>query len=122
MSAPKTFEDTLIGKPDFVQAVAKQLRELVREELSEVDVRVYGGEIVQAVVYLILGTDNMLCGIQPGKDDVLFYIHNVTESDSDVLKLEGKGKSSRHVRLTILDGDTETELRRLLQLAKSRAI
>ena len=82
---------------------------------------IYGGKVVQNVLYSIDDPNNVICGIQPGKDKVIFYIHNITEADSDVLKLEGKGKANRHVKLIELDGDTETELRRLIQLAKSRA-
>ncbi|KAA3643104.1 MAG: DUF1801 domain-containing protein [Chloroflexi bacterium] len=121
MSSPKAFEDTLDGKPDFVQTVAKQMRQLVREELANADEGIYGGKAVQNVLYSIGGPNNVICGIQPGKDKVIFYIHNITEADSDAIKLEGKGKTNRHVKLTELDGDTEKELRRLLQLSKTRA-
>lgn len=121
MSAPKTFEDTLTDKPDFVQSVARQLRQLVQKELPDADEGIYGGKVVQNVLYSIDDPNNVICGIQPSKDKVIVYIHNVTETDSDALKLEGKGKANRHVKLTDLDGDTETELRRFIQMAKSRA-
>lgn len=82
----------------------------------------YGGKAVQTVLYSISGTNNVICGFQPSdKGYCIVYLHHITPEDSEVFKLEGKGGGNRHVKLRELTANDEKELRRLIELAKSRA-
>jgi len=117
------FEDVLAGKPAPIQKIAKQLRTLALDQLPTATESVVGGEPALSALYSIDNPNNVICGIQPGKKHCLFYLHNIREEDSEILKLEGLGEGNRHVKFDQpLDADTEAELGRLLHLAAGRAV
>ena len=117
------FADALAGKPAPIQKIAKQLRALVLDQLPTATESVVGGEPSLSVLYSIDNPNNVICGIQPGKKLCLFYLHNIREEDSEILKLEGLGEGNRHVKFDQpLDADTEAELERLLHLAAGRVV
>ena len=60
--------------------------------------------------------------IQPGADGCLLYFHHIVPVDSSILKIEGKGKHARHIKIEALDRPMIEEIRRLLLLARSRAV
>ena len=115
------FEEMLADKPDDLAALSRNLRQLVQEELPDTEENVYGGKAVQTVLYSIGGTNHVVCGFQPSdKGYCIFYLHHLLPEDSDELKLEGKGGGNRHVKVSELNAEVESELRRLVQLARSR--
>lgn len=117
-----TIDEMLNSKPQLVATVARRLRAIVREELPDAEENRYGGKAVQNVLYSIGGTNNVVCGFQPSdKGYCIFYLHHITPEDSQVLTLEGKGGGNRHVKVSDVDDEGEQELRRLIQLAKTRA-
>ena len=81
----------------------------------------YGGTKVRITLYSLDTPANVVCGIQPAKDGCLFYLHHVTPGDSSVVKIGGKGKHARQIRLSGLTPLVTKELRRLIALAIERA-
>lgn len=95
---PENFEDLIARHSDEVQAVANRLRDLVREVLPEADENIYGGEKVGMALYSIGGADNLVCGIGLGSYYCLLFVHNINELTHPELRLEGRGKSNRHIK------------------------
>jgi hypothetical protein len=114
--------EKLVGScPPEVAEVAERLRAIVKRVLPQASEGVYGGAKTVIALYSIGGSQNVICGIQPAAKHCLFYIHHVQQQDSAVLKLEGKGKTNRHVKVSDTAAIEESEVERLLGLAVERA-
>jgi len=117
---PRTFNDLIKPHAGPVRAIAKRLRRVVYATLPDAQEAIYGGSKVGLALYSLGKGARVLCGIQPGEGKCLLYVHNVTEKDSSELRLEGKGRSNRHVKLVSLEGGQEKAIRALLRLACER--
>ena len=117
---PKSPADVFQGHSEGVRRLAQQLRQLVFQTLPDLNEAAYGGAKVRLTLFSLGSPQNVICGVRPGADGCLFYFHHVTPEDSSVLKIEGKGKHARHVKVDILDGPTLQEISRLLLLARRR--
>lgn len=114
------FPDLLETQPDEVQRVARRLRGLVIETLSDVVESVVGGEKAGLAIYKRNGSAEVVCGIQPVGDACLLHVQNVEPRDGDRLELQGTGKNARHVRFETLVDVTHDDVRGLLQRLGTR--
>jgi hypothetical protein len=105
---PGTFEYMIAPHPADVQKVAKRLRTVVKQAVPDAQEGIVGGAKVGLVLYSLKGPDDVLCGIQPGKDACLFYIHHLKDMESAAFKLEGKGQHALHIKFKSL-ADVKTK-------------
>lgn len=117
---PRNFENCFRGQPPGLLSLGRAVRELVLEALPEATESIHGGSKVGLALYSVSGGKTVVCGIQPSGGDCLFYIHHLSPEDSSSLKLEGKGKHARHLRISALHGPTVDALKALIRLARSR--
>lgn len=79
--------------------MAIKLRSIVREVFPKAEEGYYGGAKVKLVLYSQGGQNNVLCGIQEGKDNsCLLYVHHLDKIEHERLKFTGKGKHAKQVR------------------------
>ena len=116
----RTFADLVAGQEPVIAATAKRLRELVIKLEPEAIENVYGGGKVGIALYSIGSPNKVLCGIQPGRGQCLFYVHHVTEADAPHLPLQGTGKSNRHLKFKAPPEVDTAAVRELLKVARSR--
>jgi hypothetical protein len=100
---PSIFEELIAPFSPEVQGLASQLRLLVQKVLPDSIENIYGGKMVGNALYSIGGPGHVICGIQPDDKLCRFYIHHISDAQFGVLKLEGKGKHTRHVKVKKLD-------------------
>jgi hypothetical protein len=110
-----------------VERLVGRLRKLIAAVMPEAEEKTYGGAKVTTILYSIGGPAKVVCGIGPGKkDDCLLYLHRISEDDSPVLTLGGKGKHCLHYRVTAggvpgMDEQSEdAAMRDLLRIARGR--
>jgi hypothetical protein len=116
----RTFAMLIKAHPLAIRRIATQLRRLVLDSSPGLVENVYGSAKVGIALYSVGGETDVLCGIQPRDDSCLLYVHNVTETDSIALKLQGKGEDNRHVKFGPKDRLPELAVRNLLRLARDR--
>jgi hypothetical protein len=110
-----------------VHKLVVRLKKLIAEVMPEADENTYGGAKVTTILYSVGGPSKVICGIGPGKkDDCLLYLHRISEDDSPVLPLGGKGKHCMHYRVMAsgakgMDEQAEdAAMRDLLRIARNR--
>lgn len=99
---PTTFEALIAPFPGDIQEIAGQLRQLVREALPDAEENIYGGAKVANALYSLGGSANVICGIQPAPELCRLYVHHIHGLSHPELKIEGKGKHARHVKVRSL--------------------
>lgn len=113
-----SFDELLAGKPASIQQAARQLRNVVSEELPTASEAVAAGK----AQYWIDQPSNVICALEPRSKHCLFFLHYINDSDSEMLNIEGVEPGERHIRFAQeLDADAEDELRRLVHMAAMRA-
>lgn len=118
---PKSAAEVFAEQPVKIRTLAKSLRKLALGTKPRLTENAYGGAKVRLTLYSLDQPSNVVCGIQPAYDGCLFYLHHVTPADSSVVKIAGKGKHARQIRVSELTPEITRELRRLLALAIERA-
>ena len=110
-SQPRSFSGVIRGCSRSVQTIAKALRDLVYEELPDMDERFYGGQRAMAMYRLTAD----VCWIQPQKEHCNIYFMRGTElTDSDQV-LEGTSQRFKHAKVRSLDDLEQLPLRMWLQ-------
>lgn len=106
------FEDILENKPEEMRGIALQVRSLILKTDKRIDEGVYGGEKVRMSLYSIGSDTNVLYGLGVDEDHVKLYLHHTGKPNVDVagLKLEGKGKHAKHVKIKDMADDTKDRL------------
>ncbi len=113
-----TFDEILAGKPAGVQQAARQLRAVVGEELPTATETLAAGK----AQYWIDQPSNVICALEPRARHCLFFLHYLTNADSEVFNIEGLEAGTRYIGFAqVLDRDAEDELRRLVHVAAMRA-
>jgi hypothetical protein len=113
-----TFDEILADKPVGVQRAARQLRTVVSDELPTATEVVAAGK----AQYWIDQPSNVICALEPRNRHCLFFLHYVTNADSEVFNIEGLEAGTRYIGFAQeLDRDAEDELRRLVHVAAMRA-
>lgn len=117
---PQSFADVIAPQTPEIQRVAEHLREVIRTALPEAREGIYGGAKTQMALYSLDHDQDVICGIQPAADHCKLYIHRVTKEDTPDLKLEGKGKSTRHVKIGSAKEVDPASIHALLDLSVAR--
>lgn len=71
-------------------------------------------------LYSIGGPTRVVCGIQPGADRCLFFLHRVTQEDVPELRLAGRGKHARQLTFATRKAVPDEVIRRLVRLSAAR--
>lgn len=111
------FADMLTNQPPKIQAVAHEVRKLILKTDKRIEENIYGGEKVKMSLYSIGDTNSVLYGIGFAKDHVKLFIHHTDKPGADVagLKLEGKGKHAKTVKLKAIDSAIKKQLQTALK-------
>jgi hypothetical protein len=117
---PETFGELVAPFPPRARDLALRVRKLVREEIPEAEENIHGGKQVANAFYSIDGERNVFCGIQPGDESCKVFLHNVADFRPSPLKLEGKGKHAKHVKVRAWDSETQEGLKLLINTAVIR--
>lgn len=117
---PTTFDALLAPFPETTQHTGAGLRALIRRTFPDFDEHIYGGKAVGNALYSRDSPNRVLCGIQPAEDHCKLYVHHVSDVQLPGIKLEGRGKHARHVKVYTLTEATTVRLLELLQLAFTR--
>ncbi len=76
-----------------------KLRQLIFDSLSDIEESIIGGSKVKLALYSRNGNNNVLCGIQEGKEDTcLLYVHHINTLSHERLKFSGRGKHAKRIR------------------------
>ena len=99
-----------------------KLRELILLFFSDIEESIIGGGKVKLALYSRGGKNNLLCGIQEGKNDsCMLYVHHLLEISHERLKLGGKGKHSRQIKFNREEEINEEDIKWLFGLIDEKA-
>jgi len=105
-----------------VLPTAQKLRSIVQSKFPDADEGYYGGAKVKLVLYSQGGSNNVLCGIQEGKDHSCFlYVHHLDKIEHERLEFSGKGKNAKRVRFDSPGSVNEDDIQWLLERVKEKA-
>ncbi|MBR9922311.1 MAG: DUF1801 domain-containing protein [Bacteroidetes bacterium] len=93
------FSEFLKKSPKNSGLIAEKLREMILplDESIEEDLRVT--KTMSSAFYSIGAPSNVIAMVNPGKEHCKIYFHHFEKVDIRGLKLEGKGKHSRHLKI-----------------------
>lgn len=98
-----SFTSILGSVPEEIVAIAHRLRSLIMEYDLPIEEGIYGGKKVKMASYSIGRTDNVIAVIAPASNHCKLFLHHVDKIDPKGLKLEGKGKHAKHIKIFTLD-------------------
>lgn len=116
----QSFADVIASHTPEIQRVAQSLRTVIRSAIPDAQEGVYGGAKTRMALYSLEHEQDVVCGIQPAADHCKFYIHRVDPDDTSELRLEGKGKSTRHVKFHTAEDVDPAPIRKLMDLSVAR--
>ena len=93
------FTDIIKGNSEEIVEVMTLLQTLILSLDERIEEDIYGGKVVKMASYSIGRKDNVIAVIGPGKDHCKLFLHHIDKIDSKGLKLEGKGKHTRHIKI-----------------------
>ena len=105
-----------------VLPIAIKLRSIVQSKFPDANEGFYGGAKVKLVLYSQGGPNNVLCGIQEGKDHSCFlYVHHLDNINHERLKFSGKGKHAKRVKFESIDEVSVDDVKWLLDRVEEKA-
>lgn len=110
-----TFDTLIEGKPEHLQKVAMQLKGLALRVDKLINEQIYGGIKSKVALYSKGGADNVLFGIQLNEKYCILYLHHTETADTMTLKIEGDGKHAKHVKITAMTPELETEIKQVMK-------
>ncbi|MBS1773102.1 MAG: hypothetical protein JST82_09580 [Bacteroidetes bacterium] len=110
-----SFNTILEGKPQPIQQIAMQLKGLCLKVDKHIHEHIYGGTKSKVALYSLGNINNILFGIQLHDNYCIFYLHYTEVADTMSLKLEGEGKQAKHVKITTITPEFETELKLVMK-------
>ncbi len=116
-------------KPNTIEFVLEPLEQTsdlrhvlltVREYLLQHEVgcteTIHGGKHVRLALFHIDHENDVVVGLSHGKDHVKVYFHHFDPApELSVLRLQGKGKHSRHVQLTEITDEIWNDIQTLFE-------
>lgn len=93
------FKDTFSNSPTTLFELGEKTRQLIISLHPQIVETCHGGATVKMASYSIGRPDNVVAVISPGKDHCKLYLHHCDKIESSGIKLEGKGKHAKHVKL-----------------------
>ncbi len=101
-------KDVLSDCPSHVFASTNLLRKMILEIHPDIEEDFYGGKVVKMASYSIARNDNVIAVLSPATNHLKLYLHHVDKVDTGDLKLVGKGKHAKHIKIYTadeIDGD-----------------
>lgn len=92
-------EDVLQGSSDSVVEVTLYLREIIKALDPRVEEGFYGGKVVKMASFSIGKSDNVIAVLSPAAHHLKLYLHHTDKVDTGDLKLQGKGKHAKHIKI-----------------------
>lgn len=113
-----TLEDVTENHTEEIQEIFHRLRTIVLNTTPKPVESFLGGSKVRMSSYSL--EDRIVCLISPYKDHCKLYLHHIDQVDTGVLKLEGKGKHAKTVKISTLDEKLFTEIKAVInKIAKT---
>jgi len=110
-----TFDALLEDKPEQLKKTAMQLKGLALRVDRLIHEQIFGGSKSKVALYSKGKPDNVLFGIQLTEKYCVLYLHYTDEADTMSLKIEGDGKHAKHVKLTEISPELETEIKQVMK-------
>ncbi len=92
-------EDVTAGHPAEIVKLFDQIRQLILSLDDRIDEAAYGGKVVKMISFSVARADNVVAVLGPAKGHCKLFLHYPDDIDAQGLKLVGKGKHARHVKL-----------------------
>lgn len=92
-----TLDDVLENQSEEVKDIFHQLRKILIDISPKLDEAFLGGAKVRMSSYSI--NEKMVSVLGPAKDHCKLYLHHTDKVDTGILKLEGKGKHAKTVKV-----------------------
>ena len=92
-------EDVIAEHPEEITELFYKLRALILSLDERIDEDVYGGKVVKMVSFSVSRTDNVMAVLSPSENHCKLFLHYPDDIDAMGLKLEGKGKHARHIKI-----------------------
>lgn len=93
------YNDILEGHSTEIVDIIKALRKLILELDPTIEEEFLGGAKVKLVSYSIGNRNNVVAVYSPSANHCKLYLHHTDKIDTKGLKLEGKGKHAKHVKI-----------------------
>ena len=93
------FKDIYANSPAELFHIGKKIQQLIIGLHPQIKETCHGGTKVRMASYSIGRLDNVVAVAGPGNDHCKLFLHHCDNIDSKGIKLEGKGKHAKHVKL-----------------------
>jgi len=110
-----TFTDIIQNCPSEVAAVTRSLRDMILRTDKHIEENIYGGSKMRMALYSIGNANNVLYGLQASGSHCMLFLHHADKVDTGTLKLDGRGKYARHMKISSLDSGTIRQLKHILK-------
>lgn len=107
-----TLEEVIANHSEEVKNIYMKLRSAALDVSPRPDESFLGGTKVKMSSYSIHG--KMICVIGPYKDHCKLYLHQTDQVNTGSLKLEGKGKHTKTVKVATLGEELFAEIKTVL--------
>lgn len=118
------FKDILLDRPKALHDIAFRLRIISQQIHPEISEDIYGGKVVRMALYSMGSKNNPVIGFALSKDHCQLFLHHFDKIELHGLKLNGKGKHSRHLKIRSveeIDEDTLSKVfQSILEIAKTK--
>ena len=114
---PRTMSELLAPFPAEIVATARALRATIKSVLPRATEAFYGGTSVGIALYTHDESGRVACGIQPAMTHCKLYVHGVRATDLPEVRLEGAGKTSRHVQVPSVKEAKSLPIRIVIEMA-----
>ncbi|MFK7848335.1 MAG: hypothetical protein AB8G77_23810 [Rhodothermales bacterium] len=117
------FEDIIEGQNQSVVEVVNYLRQLITSLDPEIEEGIYGGKVVKMASYSIGRADNVIAVVGPASNHTKLFLHHTDNIDAKGLKLEGKGKHAKHIKiqqLQVIDQSDRDVLLQVVAIVKTK--
>jgi hypothetical protein len=93
------FDELIATWPEITRPAAQAARKLILSQHPAIIEQIAGGEKVRYAAYFIGEPIHVVAVLGGGKDHCKLYLHHTSKISTGKLKLEGKGKHARHIKL-----------------------
>ncbi len=98
------------------------LRAFILNHFTDVVESIHGGAKVKLALYTRDGKNNVLCGLQEGKEDsCMLYVHHLENIKHERLKFSGSGKHAKRIRFTDTNEIIAEDIKWLLSQVETNA-
>lgn len=98
-----TYKDILEGQPTEMVEIMNTLHKLILELDPAVEEEFLGGAKVRMVSCFVGHRNNVVAVFGPAKNHCKLFLHHCDKIDTKDLKLEGKGKHAKHIKIKNLE-------------------